>query len=610
MNCFSLSIHALILVILVGFTPVVLAGVTEDLVPATKPLVGEVEVAAHNVRIVRPKGVYADHPTGASFDPMSLILGGGGPTRSFPALLNRLIELSADPGIDTILFDLSAPFSMNMPQLTELRRVLERVSKSGKSTIAWIENGATPHIGIASSCDRTLMADFGTLDMPSLSMTSMHFKDAMDLFGVEASVARAGDFKGAVEPYMLSEMSDHLREHYRAMLTSMNDEVIRWLSEGKGMTTSEVRSIQGDRIFTASDALERGLIDVLVPYGKLSEFLESEHEEGVNWIRPQKKVAPPPSFFEVFGELFGVKPEEKIEEPSIAVLHLDGQIVDGEAASPGSMVSGPIVQEIKKLAADVNIKGVVVRINSPGGSATASEAIRQALMELSAKKPLVYSMGNLAASGGYWITCLGRPIYAETTTITGSIGVFAMKLSFGGLMQRVGIRVTPITLDESAGAMDISRGWTPREIERFESLIGEVYDRFLNIVSESREMPVDAVAKVAGGRVWSGAQAMELGLIDGIGGTETAIAHLLREAGLDETTPIVHRPGEQNPIAALDLFGSGGEDEIRADWQFGALHLLQKAGFDLRGHLRQILNSIENPHPKIMLLSPTDIVVQ
>ena len=180
MNRFSPSIYTLILAVLVGFTPVVLAGATEEIVPAEKPQIEEVKVAAHNVRIVRPKGVYADHPTGASFDPMSLILGGGGPTRSFPALLNRLIELSADPAIDTILFDLSAPFSMNMPQLTELRRVLDRVRSSGKNTIAWIENGATPHIGIASACDRTLMADFGTLDMPSLSMTSMHFKAILD----------------------------------------------------------------------------------------------------------------------------------------------------------------------------------------------------------------------------------------------------------------------------------------------------------------------------------------------------------------------------------------------------------------------------------------------
>ncbi len=572
----------------------------------------EVEAAlkAHSVRIIRPKGVYADHPTAAGFDPMSLLLGGGGAARSFPALCDRIRELAADDSIDAILFDLSAPYSMNLPQLAELRRRIAEVTTAGKGTIAWIENGGNPQLAIASACDRTLMADFGTLDFPSLGMTAMHFKDAMDLFGVEASVARMGDFKGAVEPYTRSEISDHLKEHYRAMLRSMNDEVVRWLVEGRGLTTSQVRSIQADRIYTATGALERGLVDVLVPFGKLYEYLESEHEEGVNWVKPQKKFQAPPNFFEMFGQMFGVTPEPTVDEPSIAVLHLDGQIVDGETAVSGSMVSGPTVKEIRRLTEDENVKGVVLRINSPGGSATASEAIRQGLIELMNKKPVVVSMGNLAASGGYWITCLGRPIYAEAGTITGSIGVFAMKLSFGQLFAKYGVRITPITLDDSAGAMDMTRGWSPKEIERIQLLISEVYDRFLTVVAESRKMERDDVAKIAGGRVWSGAQALDIGLVDGIGGTGVAIAHIAREAGLPANTPVIHRPGEQNPLAALDLFGGGGEEEIRSHFQIGALRLLRQAGFDLSGHLRTVLQSASDTHPKVMMLAPTEIIIK
>lgn len=563
----------------------------------------------HTIRVIVPKGLYADHPTGGGFDPMSLLLGGGGPTRSFPKLCDRLSELAADESIDTVLFDLSNPFSMNLPQLSELRRRIAELDAGGKTTAAWIENGAMPHLAIASACDRTLMADFGTLDFPSLGMTAMHFKDAMDAFGIEASVARVGDFKGAVEPYTLSEISDHLRDHYRAMLLSMNDEVVRFLVEGRGMTTSEVRSAQADRIFAARGALDRGLVDVLVPYGKLREFLEGEHDEGVTWVKPQKKVVAPPNFFEIFAEMFGAKPEKAVDKPSVAVLHLDGQIIDGTSAAPGSIVSGPAVKEIEKLTSDANIRGVVVRINSPGGSATASEAIRQALLDLARAKPVVYSMGNVAASGGYWITCLGRPIYAEAGTITGSIGVFAMKLSFGGLLDRVGVNITPITLDETAGAMDISRGWTPRETARIETLIEDVYDRFLNIVSESRELDRDTVAGIAGGRVWSGAQALELGLVDGIGGTSTAIAHVLGEAELPADTPILHRPGPVNPFEGFDLFG-GGEEAIRGRLDLTALAILREAGFDLTGHLQRALRAIREPGPQIMLLFPTDIVVR
>ncbi|MGA1778967.1 MAG: signal peptide peptidase SppA [Planctomycetota bacterium] len=565
----------------------------------------------HAIRIVRPKGLYADHPTAGGFDPMSLLLGGGGPTRSFPALCERLLEFAADPEIDSILFDLSAPFSMNLPQLSELRRVLQRVSAAGKGTMAWIENGALPHLAIGSSCDRILMADFGTLDVPSLGMSAMHFKDAMDLLGVEASVARVGDFKGAVEPYTRSEISDHLREHYRAMLSSMNDSVVLWMVEGRGMTTSEVRSIQADRMFTATAGLERGRVDTHVPYGSMEEMVESEFAEGVEWRKPGRKVQPPPNFFEVFSSLFGVTPKLPVSEPSIAVLHLDGQIMDGETAVPGSMISGPTVKAIERLAQDENIRGVVVRINSPGGSATASEAIRQALIDLKAVKPVVISMGTTAASGGYWISCLGQPIYAEAGTITGSIGVFAMKLSFGPLMSRYGLRVTPINLDDTAGAMEISRGWSPRETERIELLIGEVYDRFLAVVGESRGMSVEEVGPIAGGRVWSGHQALDLGLVDAIGGTESAVAHVARLAGLPADAPVIHRPDESNPLAGFDLFGTGGEEEIRMlrGIDTAPLLLLRELGFDLIGHLRQALDISSHGSPKVMMLAPTQIVV-
>lgn len=563
----------------------------------------------HKVRIIVLKGLYVEHSSGDSFDPMALLLGGGGPTRGFPELSDRLVELAADPAIDTVLFDLSSPFSMNLAQIAELRRRIAELRSAGKATVVWAESAGLPHLAVASACERTLMADFGTLDFPSLGMSAMHFKDAMELLGVEASVARAGDFKGAVEPFTLSEISDHLKEHYREMLRSMNDELVRWVSEGRGLTTSEVRSIQSDRIFTARLALDRKLVDTLVPYGKMRDFIESEHAEGVEWVEPQKKSQAPPNFFELFGELFGVKPEKKTDKPSIAVLHLDGEIVDGVTAVPGSIVAGPTVKEIEKLTADENIRGVVLRIDSPGGSATASEAVRQALVELSAKKPVVISMGSLAASGGYWITCIGRPIYAEAATITGSIGVFAMKLSVGGLLGRVGVRVTPVTLDDSAGAMDIARGWTPQELSRIENLIGEVYDRFLGLVSESRKLPRERVDAIGGGRVWSGMQAHDIGLVDGIGGTSTAVAHVAREAGLPADAPVIHRPGPVNPFASLELFGGGG-DEIRSLFDMSALRLLAEAGFDLRPHVRRALESLRQPGPKLMLLAPTTLSIR
>src|SRR5438309_10272154 len=199
-------------------------------------------------------------------------------------------------------------------------------------------------------------------------------------------------------------------------------------------------------------------------------------------------------------------------------------IVDGENERHGLLVSEPTVKAIQELESDKNVRGVVVRINSPGGSATASEAIRQALEKLAAKKPVVVSMGELAASGGYWVACLGRPIYAEPGTITGSIGVFALKLSFGSLLKKIGLRVESVTLDDSATAMSLERAWSPPEQQKMQEFVEDLYGQFLKRVAASRKMKVEAVDHIAGGRVWAGVQARKVGLIDEVGGFDVAVA--------------------------------------------------------------------------------------
>jgi protease-4 len=209
-----------------------------------------------------------------------------------------------------------------------------------------------------------------------------------------------------------------------------------------------------------------------------------------------------------------------------------------------------MVKSIEELIQDDRVKGVVVRVNSPGGSATASEAIRQALDELARKKPVVISMGEMAASGGYWVSCIGQPIYAEHGTITGSIGVFSLKLSLGSLLRRVGVHVESVTLDESASSNAIDRAWSEAEIHNMQRFIDEVYDRFLKLASQSRNIPIEKLKTLAGGRVWSGDQAKQHGLVDEIGGVDDCIAIVAKRASL-EKYKVVHRP---EPSTGIDLF--------------------------------------------------------
>jgi len=390
--------------------------------------------AKKQVRVLALSGEYVDLQGGSGFNPTDLIMGGGGGRpKSFYKLCDYLDELSHEELVTHVVFDLSASsLSMNPAQLDEFSRRLTHLRGHGKKCIAWLESASNVHMSIASGCDEVLLADLGGIDMPSSSMETMFYRDAMDLLGVQASVTRAGDFKGAVEPYVNPVMSKHLKEHYLAMLESINNAQVGRIAKGRGLSVAAVRELQKKRMILPVEALASKLVDKLVPYGAMEKTVMDSLGDSYEWTKPKAKPKKEVSIFELMGQAMAPpKNPLKIKDDSIVVVHLSGAIEDGKTANGGSIVSGPTVKLIEDLTADEKVKGVVVRINSPGGSATASEAIRQALEAMAKKKPLVFSMGELAASGGYWITCIGQPIFAEHGTITGSIGVFSMKLSGG-----------------------------------------------------------------------------------------------------------------------------------------------------------------------------------
>ena len=562
------------------------------------------------VRIIILKGTYADYPSTSDLDPMSLFLGGLEKPGSFFDLCEKIDELARDDEIQHVLFDLSSPtLRLNLAQLSELSRHIHKLRDAHKRTFAWLENADTIHYAIAAACDTILMTDLGSLDLPSLSIMTLHFRDAMELLGAKASYARTGDFKGAVEPFTLSEMSEQLRAHYKEMLVSMNDALLDQICAGRKLSREQLRKIQSERLFTPSAAEQAKLVDAVVPFGTSRENVVRLIGQDVTWVEPQRTRPKQLSFFELMGKLMGGAPERKANKPAVAVLHLDGQIMDGEREMPELLVSGPMVKAINELESDDNVRAVVARINSPGGSATASEAVRRALERLAAKKPLVVSMGSMAASGGYWISCVGKPVYSEPETITGSIGVFALKLSFGPFLKKIGIKVESVTLDESASAMAIDRGWTPGEQERMQGFVDDIYDKFLKLVASSRKLKVEQVSALAGGRVWSGAQAQKLGLVDKLGGLDDALAAVAREAGLEPGYQVIHRPRKRNFFELFDLFDES-TDEIKSSLNREARKWLREAGFGLSVPLNLVRESLSGQAPRIWLLAPTEMVIR
>lgn len=250
-------------------------------------------------------GSYEDYPSGVSFDPTALILGGGpGKTKSFYKLCENLESYANDTRDSWILFDLSdSSTSMNPAQLEELARRMELVRKAGKKTVAWLESANSIALSIASQCDRVVLADLGSIDFPSASMETIFYKEAMDLFGVKASVVRAGDFKGAVEPYMNPKMSEHLREHYVAMLQSINDALVDRIAKGRAIPPAKVRELQKQRMFLPEEALAAKLVDQLAPYGSMKSTMEQLVGKPVEWVDPQKKPKKDVSLFELMGKM-------------------------------------------------------------------------------------------------------------------------------------------------------------------------------------------------------------------------------------------------------------------------------------------------------------------
>jgi len=576
------------------------------------------EAAKLQVQLITLGGTYEDIVGANEFDPTSLVIGGSpGKRRNFYKLCELLEETAKNPKIHAVVIDLSdADLTMNLAQLDELLRRLGTLRKSGKKVGAWLESAESAHLAVAAGCDHVAMADLGGIDMPSKTMQSYFYRDAMDLLGLKASVVRAGNFKGAVEPYVNSTMSEPLRQHYLDMLTRMNDAQVSMIARGRGLTTEKVRELQKQRLFLPAEALAAGLVDELAPFGTMKATLNRWVGGETSWVEAAAKPKKEMSFFELMGKVMsGGGPDKaaKVTETSIAVMHLSGAIVDGKKESPGSIVSGPTVKAIQEIGRDDKIKGVVVRINSPGGSATASEAIRQALAELSKKKPTVVSMGEMAASGGYWVACLGVPVYAERGTLTGSIGVFSMKISFGTLLKRVGLHMENIALDEAASAFAPDRGWNEDDQAKLQKTIDDVYGRFLKLVSDSRGIPIEKLQDLAGGRVWSGSQAKAAGLVDEIGGLDDCLAAVAKKAGI-EKYEIVHRP---NVSAGLDLsvlFGDPDASSRLAALGVSreALTLLGKAGLRtgvLDLFLREVLSGA-SARPTIWALAPDDLSIR
>ncbi|MFK7826228.1 MAG: signal peptide peptidase SppA [Oligoflexales bacterium] len=415
--------------------------------------------------------------------------------------------------------------SGSLASFTELRSYIEAFKQSGKAVYAWMYAADNKTYYLASVADQLFLAPVGEVSIPGPSFELVYFGEALQKLGVEVEVVRAGKFKSAFEPFVLNEPSQASREMYLSMEKSLRSHLNEKITEGRKLEqSSKVTSWFKNGLFSARTALERKLVDGLtyVDQAKDQVFKPKELESYSFTDYTSQDLPKPSSSFK--------------EKDGIALIEAYGEIHLSQQGSEQVITPKNLGKKISWAMNQDQVKGVVLRISSPGGSATASDIIWEQVRQLAEKKPVVVSMGGVAASGGYYIAAPAQKIFADPTTITGSIGVIGMVPNFRNFQEKYGVSFHMVSNSERRSLLNPGERASAKDREVLGQSIDEVYEVFINKVAQGRKLAVEEVNKIAQGRVWTGLQAKNIGLVDEMGGLWEAIQEAKKLAKLDPAT--------------------------------------------------------------------------
>lgn len=452
--------------------------------------------------------------------------------------------------------------------LEELREAVVEFKQSGKFVVAYNETYSQGAYYLASAADKIYLQPEGAMDWSGLSFNLMFYKGLLDKLDVTAEVFRptACKYKSAVEPYILSKMSDANRQQMQELVNSMWKTIGGAVAEARGIDMEALNRITDKlEVSLPEEALEHGFVDGLKYEDEMDEVfaqlgVEADSDGKYNYITLGEYAS------QVGADI------KNISADQVAVVYADGAIVDGQGAGK-DIYGNTLAATLAGVRDNDKVKAVVLRVNSPGGSALASDVIWREMELLKAEKPVIVSMGSYAASGGYYIACPADVIVADKLTLTGSIGVFGMYLNtIDALKNKLGITLDGVKSNTSAGMGAISP-LTPAERAAVMRGVDKVYTTFTDHVSEGRNLPIEKVLDIAGGRVWSGDDALGIGLIDTYGGLRTAIALAVDKAGLGDKFRVVEVVDQPTGFAA---FFSSLNVNIREAFTRSELGLLMK----------------------------------
>lgn len=463
---------------------------------------------------------------------------------SYWNLLKQLNMVETMPRYKGVILDVSS-LRTGLGTIEEIHAALKRLRAAGKQIIVYLKDGGMSEYYFASLADKIVLHPMGSLNLKGFAYVIPHYKDLLDQVGVEVEFIKVGNYKTGLESYTRSESSPATVEQYASIQKDDFDRYLNNLKSTRNLTDTVIDKIFQKTLFTASEAKAAGLIDAVA-------YIDEIPQLAADLIHQ-----PNASFEDISRTRFhnnSWEPKDKI-----AVIYVSGNIVEGRSGRGllfGEEFAGSssIVEQILALRADPQVKGLVLRVNSPGGSALASDEIYRALKQYKkmTNHPVVVSMADVAASGGYWIALAGDKILANASTMTGSIGIYAGKTNFKGLFDLLGVKHTVIKSSEKADSASDHRGYTDSERQIVQNNLREFYRIFLERVSENRKLDFATVEQVAQGRVYTGKQALDIRLVDQIGGLSEAIALTRSMAKIStQDVEIEHLPGMGNLITQL-----------------------------------------------------------
>ncbi len=451
-------------------------------------------------------------------------------------ILKNIEKAANDPDISGIFLDMET-IPAGSSTTEEIRNKLLEFKESGKFILSYANNYDQKAYYLASLADEIYMNPDGFLLFKGIHIQLTFLKNLLDKLEIEMQIVRGPDnkYKSAVEPLMLDKVSEANREQLQTLIDSMWGKILIAISKSRGISVEDLNLAADNLDATdAEKALELKFVDGLLYKDEIIAMLKEK--TGTDADDDLESIS--------FGKYDNVKPakKQKISKKRIAVVYAQGDIVQGKGAK-NSIGAETMSKALRKAREDDKVKAIVLRVNSPGGDALASEVIRREVELAGKEKPVVVSMGDLAASGGYWISTNADYIFAQNSTITGSIGVFGVIPNFKDLFNnKLGVNFNDIMTNKNSDFIDVMKPMSDFQHKKLDEFIIKIYDQFVNLVATTRDLDPDYVDGIAKGRVWSGTDALELGLIDEIGGLEDAIAFASEKAELGEDYRIREYP--------------------------------------------------------------------